>query len=154
LRARIYTRIYKSVVDPIPAPFSLYICTSVPPRCSRPRGGIEGDRRSIRNIERGEASSSRHTREDVAALSCQAAQPLAFRAEHQRPRAREIRAIDRDLAIAIETNAAHAEFTKFLERPRQVPDKCDRDDLETTGGRLGERARERRAVPPGHDEPT
>src|SRR5690606_12392649 len=77
---------------------------------ARPRGGVESDRRVIRDIERGEASRGGHAGQHVAVLARLTAQPLAFGAEHQRHGTAEVRAVDRGFAIAVEANAAHTKL--------------------------------------------
>src|SRR5690606_26940060 len=61
--------------------------------------------------------------------------------------------LDEPWARAIQSNSGTSRLTDFRQSTREIRDEGDRNELQCAGGALGERATQRRAVPPGHDEP-
>ena len=115
-------------------------------RCSATAAALETLRLAM-------APSVAMRHEPVAALARQLAQALALRAQHQRRALRPGQRLDaRRCASSSRPMTVHAELLQLGQRAGEVLHQRDRHMLERAGGRLGQRAVERRAVAARHDE--
>ncbi len=101
---------------------------------------VQGDRGGIRDVEAGDRAARRQTRQQVAGLARQAAQPGALGAQHQSDRAARIGLGQAAVGGAVEADAPEPGRLQPLERPAQVAGLQVGQVLEGPGGRLGQNA--------------
>src|SRR5262245_64914015 len=95
----------------------------------------------VRDVEASEPARRRDAADEVAMLTGEMAQALAFGAEHERKRAREVSALERHARLFGEAHAEKAAVAERGQALREIRDEDHGHEVERAACGFGKRAR-------------
>src|SRR5262245_23837742 len=95
----------------------------------------------VRDVEAREPARGRDAADEIAMLAGEMPQALAFGAEHERKRAREVRVLKRHARLFGKAHAEKAAVAELSQALREILDEDHGHEVERSACRCGDRAR-------------